>query len=99
MVRYRSAAKKPETGMEMSVTFHMPAGLTAEQNAEALVKFFEAINAASDTVGSTWLRIWCAGIPAEYEGVIAKALDDARAVNLDKARHGLRLIVDNTEQQ
>ena len=88
-MKYRSRATKPETGMEMTVTLHMPADLSLEQSAEALIKFMEGVNRLSAETGSTWIKINCVGIPEEFEERLEAAIAPKRP--------SLTLVIDNQQ--
>lgn len=89
-MKFKSKKGKPPTGMEMSVTMLMPAELDVEQSKEALLKFFDIVNAASKELGSVWLRIQCSGIPEELEAPLQTAFDQANC------RPRLQLVVNNS---
>lgn len=91
-MRYQSRAKKPDTGMELSVTLSLAADETVEQSAESIVKFMEAVQAASASIGAVWVHMRCSGIPAELEDRVQAAIDAAK-----KPPH-LTVVVDNTER-
>lgn len=77
-MKYRSPKAKPVTGMEMTVTLSMPADHDVPQSADALVRFMEGVTQLSADVGSSWIKIHCAGIPEELESRLASAIEPAR---------------------
>lgn len=89
-MKYRSPAPKPETGMEMTVTLSMAADQSAEQSAEALVKFLGGVNHLVAEVGACWVKINCAGIPVEFEERLEAAL-----ASLGPKKPQLQLVVNN----
>lgn len=89
-MRYQSRARRPETGMELSVTLSLAADQTVEKSAESIVKFMEAVQTASASVGAVWIHMRCSGIPHELEGRMQAAIDAAK-----KPAH-LTVVVDNT---
>ncbi len=88
-MKYRSKEPKPATGMEMSVTFSLPAEADLQAHSSALVKFMGVVRDAANQVGATWVRIHCSGVPAELEDALQAVFDKANK------RPGLRLVVHN----
>lgn len=90
-MKYKSNKPKPETGMEMTVTLSMPADHDVQQSADALIRFMEGVTKLSGDVGSSWIKIHCAGIPEELEEKLATAIAPARP--------RLELVVNNSPPQ
>lgn len=93
-MKYRGPGTKPETGMEMTTTLSLPAGLDTQHSAEVLIRFLEGVRRLSAETGATWVRIHCVGIPPEFEARIEAAL-----AGLGQAKPQLQLVVDNTRSE
>lgn len=74
-MKFKSKKRKPAVGMELSATISMRAGQSADEAAEALLTFMNAITALSNATQAVWIHIYCDGIPAELEAKVQSAID------------------------
>lgn len=77
MMKFKSRKPKPETGLDLSVTFSLSAGLNAEENGAAIVAFLSGIRRLSDDIKAVWVHL-NAEIPDEFREQVQTALDQAR---------------------
>lgn len=91
-MKIHSRKKKPEVGMELTVTFSFPVDATPEESAQTLVDFFQYATEAK--LGFCWLKMLCTNIPVELEDRIAAGVDASNAA-LEMSKPNLRLVVSN----
>lgn len=87
-MNFKSRAARPDTGMELGVTFAMPAGLDTPQSAAAILKFFEGVSKLSNETGAAWITFQCS-VPEEFRPQFEAAFAQM------KNPVGLKVVVNN----
>jgi hypothetical protein len=91
MVKIGSNKRKPEVGIELTVTFSLTPDLNAEQSGDAIMKFLDGVRGLATDLGVIWLKLQLSGLPEELEPKLleAKAAYEAQS-------SPIRLVIDNT---
>lgn len=85
-MKFKSQAKRPETGMDMTVTVSMGAAATTEECRDAMIAFFKGVEKLAEDTSGVWFNISVSNIPEEFRAALE---------SMEWPQPKIRLVVNN----